>query len=85
MSYVNKNQQLKEKKDAIELCGKNRGAHNYKVVAWTEDLEQIDEKNVRKVKQASRLLCTTCLCTVDMKTLLLLYRDLSYYEKHDIY
>jgi hypothetical protein len=79
MSY-NESNDLRNKKDAVELCGKNRGPHNYIPIEWNET-EACKGKNVKRV---TRLLCIVCLCNVSMETLIGNYPNVSFQEKNDI-
>jgi len=62
------------KREAIELCGRNRGPHDYIPIEWKEDVDS-------KVKRVTRFLCRVCFCNVATTTFLLNYSDVSYAEK----
>ena len=55
------------KKEAIELCGKNRGSHDYIPIEWTKT------ENVNRV---TRLLCRVCFNNVETHVLLASYREI---------
>jgi hypothetical protein len=52
---------LRMKKEAVELCGKNRGSHDYIPIQW------ITSDNIKRV---TRLLCRVCFCNVAISTLI---------------
>lgn len=58
--------QLKKKRDAIELCGKNRGPHDYIPIEWlkTETSDRV-----------TRLMCRVCFCNIAVKLLLENYEE----------
>jgi len=60
---------IREKKEKVELCGKNRGPHN-----WIE-IESIKTIETHRV---TRLMCLTCFSNVSIKSLLENYPDVSY-------
>ena len=62
------NVEIQRKREAIELCGKNRGPHDYIPIEW---------KECEGRKWVSRLLCKICFANVTIKTLLLHYPDVS--------
>jgi hypothetical protein len=55
-------------REAIELCGKNRGPHDY------IPIEKVTSGSVERV---TRFLCRVCFNTVDTSTLVSMYKDLS--------
>jgi len=55
-------------REDIELCGKNRGPHDYIPIEWTTAVS---------VKRVTRFLCRVCFNTVDTSTLIGMYRDIS--------
>jgi hypothetical protein len=59
----------RERKEAVELCGKNRGPHDYIPIEWlkTETSERV-----------TRLLCRNCFNHVSVRSLLENYNDVSY-------
>lgn len=60
----------KQARDAIELCGKNRGTHDYIPIEWVTDAENA-------AKRVTRLLCRTCFSNVAMETIIKNYPDVS--------
>jgi hypothetical protein len=59
----------RERREKVELCGKNRGPHDYIPIQWVTD---------NNIKRVTRLLCRTCFCTVSMSCLVTHYEDVSY-------
>jgi hypothetical protein len=59
-------------REAIELCGKNRGPHDYMPIEWF-----YTNKDGIEYKRVSRLLCRVCFCSVNTTTLLASYKDVS--------
>jgi hypothetical protein len=53
-------QELDKRKEAIELCGKNRGPHQYIPISWSND---------GKLERVEMLMCKVCFSRVAMKTL----------------
>jgi len=66
--------EARRKREAIELCGKNRGPHDYVPIEWftAKNTEGADTERV------SRFLCRVCFNTVNTSTLISLYKDISY-------
>ena len=56
------------KREAIELCGKNRGSHDYMPIEWREDAG---------MKRITRLMCRVCFTHVSMKTLVENYAEVT--------
>ena len=63
----------KKKRELIELCGKNRGPHDYIPIEW---FNVKDEKGL-EYKRVSRFLCRVCFNHVNTVTLLKMYNDVS--------
>ena len=65
-------QEFRKRKEAIELCGKNRGAHDYIPIEWKYiySLDAIDRKRVTK------LLCRVCFSNVEVQTLINHYSEI---------
>lgn len=59
----------REQREAVELCGKNRGPHDYIPIEW-----MITETH----KRVTRLLCRHCFNSVSVMSLLNRYKDVSY-------
>jgi hypothetical protein len=59
----------KEKRDAVELCGKNRGPHDYIPIEWN-----MTERH----KRVTRLLCRVCMVHVSMKSLIENYPEVNF-------
>jgi len=55
-------------REEIELCGKNRGPHDY---------IPIEHVNVGAAVRVTRFLCRICFNSVDTSTLIAMYKDLS--------
>jgi hypothetical protein len=62
---------LQRKKDAVELCGKNRGPHDYFPIEWKYDKDA-------GYKRVTRMLCRVCFCNVSIQTLMLNYPEISF-------
>lgn len=61
--------EARKKREEIELCGKNRGPHDYMPIEWV--------KAEGGVERVTRLLCRVCFCNVNMATLIQHYKDVS--------
>lgn len=55
--------EIRKRKEAIELCGKNRGPHDYIPIEWRTDPETFTER-------VTRLLCRVCFCNISVGTLI---------------
>lgn len=66
--------EARKKREAIELCGKNRGPHDYIPIEW---LILPSEKPGINYNRATRFLCRVCFCTVNTSTLIASYKDIS--------
>ena len=64
----------REKKEAVELCGKNRGPHDYIPIAWTKSNYDGGEFIGKRV---TRLLCRTCFRNVSISYLLENYPEIN--------
>lgn len=64
-------QQIRRKKEAVELCGKNRGPHDYIPIEFNES----EISNGVKIKRVTRILCRTCFANVSIKNLLDAYPE----------
>ena len=71
--------EARRKREAIELCGKNRGPHDYIPIEWF----YVDQGDIRK-KRVNRFICRVCFNTVNISTLIAMYKDVSLEETHDI-
>lgn len=60
--------EARKKREAIELCGKNRGPHDYIPIEWNTS---------GTMKRVTRFLCRICFCNVNVSTLIENYRDVS--------
>lgn len=60
-------------REEIELCGKNRGPHDYIPIEW---FYVKDEKGV-EYKRVSRFLCRVCFKNINTGTLVKMYKDIS--------
>jgi hypothetical protein len=56
------------RREAIELCGKNRGPHDYIPIEWA---------SAEGKKRVTRLFCRVCFCNISMKDLIENYRTLT--------
>jgi len=61
LSPANDQRLLREKKESVELCGKNRGPHDYIPIEWLKN------DNAERV---TRLLCTNCFKHVSVYNIL---------------
>ena len=59
----------REKKEAVELCGKNRGPHDYIPIEW-----RITDSSHRVTK----LLCRICFCHISVQNLIENCAEVSY-------
>jgi hypothetical protein len=59
--------EARKKKDAIELCGKNRGPHDYIPIEW------FTNNNFQRV---TRLICRVCFNNIAMNVLLENYPEI---------
>ncbi len=61
--------QIREAKEAVELCGKNRGPHNYIPIEWlrTDTSERV-----------TRIMCLTCFCHVALSNILEYSKEVKY-------
>jgi len=64
--------EARRKRELIELCGKNRGPHDYIPIEYF-----YVEKDSIKYKRVSRFLCRVCFCNVNTTTLVAMYKDVS--------
>jgi len=62
--------EARQLKEQVELCGKNRGTHNYIPIEWRHDHEA-------QVERVTRLMCLTCFANVSIASLIEHYRDVS--------
>ena len=65
--------EARKKREEIELCGKNRGPHDYVPIEW---FYIKDEKGI-EYKRVSRFLCRVCFKNVNSGTLVKMYKDIS--------
>lgn len=62
----------RRKRELIELCGKNRGPHDYIPIEF-----MCVDDNGTKYERVTRFLCRTCFNNVRTSTLLKMYKDIS--------
>lgn len=60
--------EARKKREAIELCGKNRGPHDYIPIEWI---------TVNEYKRVTRFLCRVCFNNIETSVLLDSYRQIS--------
>ena len=60
--------EARKKREEIELCGKNKGPHDYVAIEWVQ---------TETVKRATRLLCRVCFKNVATKVLLENYPEIT--------
>lgn len=61
--------EIRKREEAIELCGKNRGSHNYIPIEWNISAT---------AKRVTKLLCLTCFSNVAVSELISHYPDISF-------
>lgn len=66
--------EARKQREAIELCGKNRGPHEYVAIEKLLVLDPATHKNYERV---TRFLCLVCFNNVETSTLLEMYKDVS--------
>ncbi len=71
--------QARKVREAIELCGKNRGPHDYIPIEWMYSQKEGEPE----FKRITRFLCRVCFNTVNTATLLQMYDDVSAPESGD--
>jgi hypothetical protein len=57
----------RRRREAIELCGKNRGPHDYMPIEWNKG---------DTFEYVTRLMCRVCFCQVRVKNLLKHYPEI---------
>lgn len=62
--------EARRKREEIELCGKNRGPHDYIPIEWKSDKD-------KKTECITRFMCRICFNNIDTMTLLANYKDIS--------
>ncbi len=62
--------EARKKREAIELCGKNRGPHDYIPIEWKKDSQT-------HIKRVTRLICRVCFCNVAISTLINNYQEIN--------
>lgn len=58
--------ELRRRRESVELCGKNRGPHDYMPIEWNMSPTS---------KRVTRLLCRTCFCHISILNLLQNYPE----------
>ena len=61
--------EARRKREAIELCGKNRGPHDYMPIEWLKS---------ETSERVTRMLCRDCFNHVSVKSLLENYPDIKF-------
>ena len=61
--------EARRKREAIELCGKNRGPHDYMPIEWLKSDTS---------ERVTRMLCRVCFNHVSVKSLLENYPDIKF-------
>jgi hypothetical protein len=64
--------EARRRRESIELCGKNRGPHDYIPIEW-----KFIGSSPEKSKRVTRLLCRTCFSNISVSTILENYPDVS--------
>ena len=60
---------IREKKESVELCGKNRGSHDYIPIEWLK---------TNTSERVTRLMCRICFCHVSIFNILENSTEVSY-------
>ena len=60
---------IRERKEAVELCGKNRGPHDYMPISWTMTATS---------KHVTRMMCRICFSHVAISHLMENVPEVSY-------
>jgi len=70
--------EARKKREAIELCGKNRGPHDYIPIEWKliNDIGVQGELYEARTKRVTRFLCRVCFCNVETQVLLESYKEI---------
>lgn len=78
--------EARKKREEIELCGKNRGPHQYIPIEWmySEWMQSTGEKKQSTYKRVTRFLCTVCFNNINTSSLIGMYKDLSLPENRGI-
>jgi hypothetical protein len=64
--------EARRRREKIELCGKNRGPHDYIPIEW-----MYVEKDGVKYKRLTRMICRVCFNNVTTNTLLDSYQSVT--------
>lgn len=69
MSYNAASEEIeaRRKREALELCGKNRGPHDYIAIEWT---------HTKTSQRVSRIMCRTCFRHIPMSEVLERYEEI---------
>ena len=54
---------MRDKKESVELCGKNRGPHDYIPIEWLTTSNS-------NIKRVTRLMCRTCFKHISVSNIL---------------
>lgn len=65
--------EARRKREAIELCGKNRGSHDYIPIERT-----LSKGSPGHIERVTRLLCRVCFCNVRVKEILDNYPEVNF-------
>lgn len=66
--------EARKKREAIELCGKNRGPHDYIPIEW---MITAPSGNLPQMERVTKLLCRICFCNVKTSTLIEAYTEIT--------
>lgn len=66
--------EARKRREAIELCGKNRGPHDYIPIEWMH----VKEHDKMEMKRVTRFMCRVCFCNVSVATLIKQYPNVSF-------
>ena len=68
--------EARKKREAIELCGKNRGPHDYIPIESRIDVDRTPNSE-SSINRVTRFMCRVCFNSVNTSTLLATYKDVS--------
>lgn len=63
----------RQRKEAIELCGKNRGAHDYIPIEW---VKATDAETQLERKRVTRMMCRVCFSHFEVANIIHNYPNL---------
>ena len=67
LTPANDEAEARKKRETVELCGKNRGPHDYIPIEWLKTATS---------ERVTRLMCRTCFCHISILVFLENYPDI---------